>query len=129
MGIEFEKSEQIKVKDEDRKTYELMKVLSVMKHRPGLCFKKGCYYEQLQAFLMGYGLGTHLYEDSKVISSSDIEWLVAERLEEEYGEPYDKMDLLEDREKFDIYLKTTFAVYANRYPEYAHDLGLELFIA
>ena len=73
---------------------------------------------------MGYGLGTHLYEESDVVSSSDIEGLVNERLEEEYGEPYEKVDLLEDREKFEIYIDTTFAVYANKYPEYAHDLGL-----
>ena len=124
MGSEYEKNEQIKVKDEDRKTYELIKVLSAMKHRPGMYFKKGSYYEQLQAFLMGYGLGTHLYEESDVVSSSDIEWLVNEHLEEEYGEPYEKVDLLEDREKFEIYIDTTFAVYANKYPEYAHDLGL-----
>ena len=44
--------------------------------------------------------------------------------QEEYGEPYEKVDLLEDREKFEIYMDTTFAVYANKYPEYAHDLGL-----
>ena len=109
--------------DMHKKTYELMKVLSAMKHRPGMYFKKGSYYEQLQAFLMGYGLGTHLYEESDVVSSSDIEWLVNNRLEEEYGERYEKIDL-EDQEKFDIYLKTTLDVYANKYPEYARDLGL-----
>ncbi len=114
----------IEVKDEDRKTYELMKVLSAMKHRPEMYFKKGSYYEQLQAFLIGYGLGAHLYEDSDMVASSDIEWLVNKRLEEEYGEQYENMDKLDDEEKFNIYLNTMFSVYANRYPKYAHDVGL-----
>ena len=51
MGSEYKKNEQIKVKDEDRKTYELIKVLSAMKHRPGMYLKKEATMNNFRHFL------------------------------------------------------------------------------
>ncbi len=112
----------IKIKPEDRKTFDIVKTLMPMRVRPAMYFGKN-YYTAVIAFLSGYACGTNLYEQQETRSWSDIEQDVLQRIEEEYD--YQKWNTnLSEKEKFDIYMRTIFGVFCDRYPNYARCLGL-----
>ena len=106
----------------DRKTYSIMKALSAMKHRPGMYFKQESYYEQLQAFLYGFAVGTNLYEEDTTIFWFIYQDEIDELIDKSYG--YQDFKSLPDKEKYEIYMDTIFKVFAQHYPESARELGV-----
>lgn len=107
---------------EDRKTVDVIKLLMPMKARPGM-YLGSKSYERLMIFLAGYARGTNLYENSEVISWSNIQQDVWQRIEEHYTYQNWNNELPDDG-KFDIYIDMIFAVFAEKYPEHARDLGI-----
>ncbi len=117
--------------DEEKKTYYLVRQLVALKHRREMFFSQENCYGQLMAMLMGYELGTSLYElrdvnpngEMDALSWSSIQPEVDRRIEVEHG--YQEFKEYPDDKKFDIYLNTIFKVFAEHYPESAKELGIQ----
>ncbi len=106
----------------DHKTYKIINTLMGMKNRPGMYFKSGSYYDQLQAFLYGYAVGTNLNESEDVIVWSEIANEVDRSIEKKYeGREF---EMLSDQERYDSYLDVIFKTFSEQYPESAAKLGL-----
>lgn len=118
---EFEGTEDSEIRP-GRKTSRIMKTLSGMKHRPGMYFKKGSYYDQLMAFLYGYAVGTNLYEEGDLIfwftCQNEVDNLI------ENTNDYQGFKEYPDEKKYDIYMDAIFKVFTEHYPESARESGI-----
>ena len=109
------KSEDQRYMDEYERTYELVKMLSVMKVRPRLYFKEGLYYEQLMAFLKGFAFCIHVYEGGEIYSWSSIESEVWDEIKQYYG--LKEFEDYEDDLKFMCFVEIVIDRFRAKFPD------------
>ncbi len=102
--------------DEYERTYELVKMLSIMSVRPRLYFKEGLYYEQLMAFLQGFAFCTHLYEGGEMYSWSNLESDVWDEIKLNYG--LEEFEDYDDDLKFLVFIEVVIDIFRKKYPEW-----------